>query len=132
MAFEIPTTRVDLGGGHWAVLFNEVKRITARLHEGEIRRHLRPVEEEPLLWSEIEGGQKPWPNDYLLNPADVDQARIAEIYALHQVKEWSFGPVDQATLDDMPRDAFIALRAAVDAHYESDPLAGSGGVSLQN
>ncbi|MCK5642370.1 MAG: hypothetical protein KAJ19_16305 [Gammaproteobacteria bacterium] len=132
MAFEIPTTRVDLGNGHWADLYTEVKRITARLHEGEIRQHLRPLGEEPLLWSELTSEQKPWPNDYVLNPADVDQARIAEIYVLHQVKDWDFGPVDQATLDDMPRDAFIALRAAIDAQYESDPLAVSGGVSSQS
>jgi hypothetical protein len=126
---EMKTIKVDLGGGHWAELYEQVKRKTARLHEDEIRKHFRPLETDPLLMSELSSGQKPWPSDFVINPEAVDQSRIADIYALYQTARWSFGEVCQDVLDDMPRDQFKALKLAIDEAYEVDPLARSGGDS---
>ncbi len=122
---EMLTTRVELGGGEWAELYVEVKQVTSRLHEAEVRKHVRPLEDEPLLMSELSAGQKPWPSDGIVNAAAVDQSRVAEIYALYQVKAWSLGPVDQQTIDDLPKKLFNRLREEIDKLYDVPPLPGS-------
>ena len=122
---EIATERIDLGEGQWADMFTEVKRVTARLHEAEIRKHLRPVDDRPLAFSDVLSGAREWPKDYLINPAAVDHGLVAEVYALHQVKAWSFGPVTQETLDNMPKRFFELLRNDIDERYQADPLQGA-------
>ena len=124
---EMPTERVDLRGNNWAELYVEMKRITARLHEAEIRKHMRPLDETPMLASELRSEARKWPEDFVIDTAAVDSGRVAEHYMLHQVKEWSFGPVDQATIDDMPKHAFDELRAEIDRRYVPNPLPASGG-----
>ncbi len=122
---EMLTKRVELGGGEWAELYAEVKQVTSRLHEAEVRKHVRPLETEPLLMSELGTGQKPWPGDCIVNAAAVDQSRIAEIYVLYQVKSWSLGLVDQQTVDDMSKALFGRLRTEIDKLYDVPPLPGS-------
>jgi len=123
---EITTTRIDLGGGDWAEAYGQVKRVTMRLHEQEIQKHFRPLDDEPLLLSDLTEKRKGWPEDFVVNAAAVDNGRIAELYMLHQVKAWSFGPVDQETIDGMTRDKFEELRKALDGLYEPNPLAAGG------
>jgi hypothetical protein len=58
----------------------------------------------------------------------VDFTAVNDIILLGQVKEWSFGPVDQATLDGLPEKVQERLVNEANALYgEQGPLVKGGG-----
>jgi len=126
---ELQTVRVELSNGGFAVLFKDVLRKTARLHEAELKKYMVPVEtmadgSGKILISELQAGKEPPKKpDYLIDFNEIDPDSVNRIYLLNQVKEWSLGPVDANTVDNLlTDDDYKALVKEMDRLYKPSPL----------
>lgn len=128
---QLQTTRIDLGDGDFAVIYNKVLRVTARLHEAELRKHMTPVLKDggslKVLASELEALADAPKLDYLIDLAAIDDNAVNEIYIFNQVAEWSFGSVDLPTLEmKVTREQYKTLVREMDRLYKPLPLASAG------
>ena len=105
--FELKTTRLDLDDGDYAVLYQEVRHGTQKTVNALTRPFLKyPEGDGPKFILEGE--------DQKLKVEGLDKVKVeVDLKAINfdavndaiitgQVKEWSFGPVDQETLDGLP------------------------------
>jgi hypothetical protein len=125
---ELPVVHIELENG-WADAYRERLRITARLHQAEMKRCMVPVDDETYKdgkaelskLQELEVMPKP---KFLVDTTLLDNDVINEIYILYQVRQWSFGPVDKQTLDYGLTDTqYAQLVRELDALYKPIPLA---------
>jgi hypothetical protein len=123
------TVRIELPGNAYATAFKDVLRKTARLHEAELRKVMTPIDATTgkVLLSELEAApQAQHKVDYKVDLLAIDQDKVNEIFILNQVAEWSFGPVDYDTLENLvSREQYKALVKEFDRLYKPVPLAGS-------
>ena len=120
---KLTTAVIDLGDGDTATVYVDVLRITARLHEAELHRHMSPVGKEKVLLSQLESADVPPNSDYTIDLAGINDDDINEIFILHQVKEWTLGPIDKHTLDYlMTKDQYRKLVREMDRLYRPLPL----------
>jgi len=127
---KLQTVKVDLGNGDHATIYKDVLRVTARLHEAELRKYMTPVEtfgkDGKILLSELEKMETMPSTEFLVDMTNIDNDAINEIFILNQVIEWSLGPVDKDTLDTrMTREQYKILVKEMDGLYKPIPLAGS-------
>lgn len=129
---EIPTKRIELEDGSWAEVYAEELRITARLHQAEMRKCMVPVDDGiftdgKVLVSALERMATVPKPEFYVDYSRLDNDAINEIFILHQVKAWSFGEVDKDTLDYRVTSAqYKALVREMDALYQPVPLPGAG------
>ena len=114
------TVRIELGAGDYALILKELRHKTSRLVKECLRKYLKP-RTKPVMLSEIQGDTK-------LDDVEIDMDKFnteetAEIILLNQVIEWSFGAVNQESLDNIPTLKYENLAMEVDKLYSSVPLA---------
>jgi hypothetical protein len=142
MSYDIPTIKFELDEGKgWnplkkrdsAVFFKEVRHGTQKAVNAMTRKFLTfPTGQTPKLVvsgeneMRIEGVES---IDVDLGKVDFDA--VNDVLILGQVKEWSFGPVDQETLDGLSEDMRNKLVEEVNKLYgESGPFPKGGGDNL--
>lgn len=137
MAYEPKTIKVELNGhggvlpwkkGEWAVFFQELLHGTQRAVTTVTRQYLDVQGERKLTL----GGEEPAlavkGNVQLeVDLTKVDWDEVNDLILLGQIKEWSFGPVDQDTLDRIPE----AIRGMLvdksnELYGDAGPLAKGG------
>jgi len=131
MAYEMPTKRIEFEGGGYAVLCLQLKHGTQKA----VNAILRPLMKTPdggtvatLSVQEGDGKTKvEGPTEVQIELAQVDFTAVNDIILLKQVNEWSFGPVDQATLDVVPEPIIERLVEEANGLYGEVPLAKGGG-----
>ena len=124
---ELDIFEIKLTEGQWAHAYKERLRITVRLHQAEMMKCMVPIDDDVYTdgkaqlskLQELETMPKP---NFLVNALLLDNDAINEIYILHQVKSWSFGPVDKQTLDKMPDRLYKELVEELDRLYKPIPL----------
>lgn len=141
MTFEPKTIKVELDGGegfgpfkkaNFAILYQELRHGTQRRVNAMTRPLLNYGGPSPKLVMDQEEGK---PKIEGAGKVDIDLAKIDfdavnDIIIVGQVKEWSFGPVDQDTLDGLPESLRGALVAKCNELYgAAGPLAEGGGVN---
>jgi len=127
---KLETVKIDLGGGDHALVYKDVLRVTARLHEAELRKCMTRIEmfgdDGKVLLSELERMETEPKSDFLIDMDRVDNDAINEIFVLNQTVEWTLGPVNRETLDrGMTREQYKAMVQEMDRLYKPVPLAGS-------
>ncbi len=115
------TVRIELGDTDYAIVLSEMRHRTTKLVRQALQKCLKP-RGKPILLSEIKTGAE------LLTEAEIDFEKLdsdqnAEIILLNQTTEWSFGEVNQETLDNIPTSKYEKLIAEVDKLYSQPPLA---------
>jgi hypothetical protein len=141
MSYEIPTIKVDLTDGKaWnplkkrdsAVFFKEVRHGTQKAVNAMTRKFLTfPNGQNPKL---VVTGEKDMRIEGVesidVDLAKVDFDAVNDVLILGQVKEWSFGPVDQEILDGLSEDMRNKLVEAINKLYgESGPFPKGGGAN---
>lgn len=127
---KLETVKIELGGGDYAVVYKEVLRRTARLHEAELRKYMTPLEmigkDGKVKMSELEKMETLPTVDYMVDMTNVDNDAINEIFIVNQVVEWTIdGPVDHDTIDSkLTREQYKVLVKEMDGLYRPVPLAG--------
>jgi len=139
MTYEPETKKVELeaeGGGFgpfkkrpYAVFYVELRHGTQKAVNALTRPFLKYPDKPPKLTIQgddepkVEGGQSVAIDLTAISWDEVNDAIIAG-----QVKEWSFGPVDQATLDGLPERIRERLVNECNLLYGAlGPLAKGGG-----
>jgi len=139
MTYEPKTIKVNLDGGkgigpfkksEYAVFFQELLHGTQKAANLVSRQHLViPEGQKPPTLVIEEGGEAKvvGAKSFDIDLTAVDWTTLYDVMIMGQVKEWSFGPVDQATLDGLPESIRGRLVKEVDALYgNSVPLAKGG------
>jgi len=131
MSYEPKTERVDLGGELYAVLFTETRHGTQRAVNSLTRPFLKyPDGKAPKLTLQGED-QKPTVEGATAVEVDlgaIDYDAVNDAIIVGQVKEWSFGEVNQASLDSLPEGFRAALVAKCNELYgAAGPLVKGGG-----
>ncbi len=112
MAYELKTVKVELNGskglnpfkhGEYAVFYQDFLHGTQRAVNLLTRQHLIfPEGKSPVLVKEGEGKPKLEGGTTVgIDLAAVDWEAVNDTILIGQVKEWSFGPVNQETLDGL-------------------------------
>ena len=138
MSYEPETKKVELDGGGgfgpfkkklYAVFYVELRHGTQRAVNALTRPFLKYPDKPPILTVKgegelkVEGGQSV---DIDLTTVNWDE--INDVIITGQVKEWSFGPVDQETLDGLPEQIRGRLVNECNLLYGAmGPLAKGGG-----
>lgn len=116
MAYEIKTERLDLGDGDFAVLMVELKHKTERAVGDLMKKFIKAPQGIKIsipetgkvdqavkdLAAEAKKVQAQVIGTLEIDFANADFIGAVNITILYQVKEWSFGPVTQEVLDEMP------------------------------
>jgi len=133
MTYEPKTTRMDLGGGNFAVLFQELRHGTQRKVGALTRPFLKYTDGKPPKLTIQEGeGEKATPILEGSTKAEIDLDvidfdAVNDTIIIGQVQKWSFGPVDQETLDNIPEAVRGALVEKCNELYgAAGPLQNSG------
>jgi hypothetical protein len=126
---ELELVTINLPGGAEAHVFKDVLRKTARLHEAELQKYMTPIDPDShrVLQSELKAKPLAGAVDYQIDfiAVDANKHKINEIFILNQVHDWSFGPVDYATLEAMvSREQYTKLVEEIDRLYGPSPLPG--------
>lgn len=130
---------LDEGGGFnllkkrpYADFFLELRHGTQRTVAAIVRPYANiPAGDNPAKLSVSEDGTANYTGgrtvEIELNK--VDWTAVDDVIILGQVEQWSFGPVDQATLDSLPDDVVKKLVAISNQLYggTNSPLPGGGG-----
>ncbi len=133
---ELEKVRIELPGGTYALVYKDVLRKTARLHEAELRKHMTPFNQfgdpKKVLRSSLKDNPQRGVVDYYIDfvAVDANNERINEIFILNQTLEWSFGPVTLEVLETgLTRDQYQLFVEEIDRLYKPSPLPGRGSVS---
>lgn len=128
--YEAKTAKLNLGDEQWAVLFQEIKHGTQKAVNLMTRPFMEYADGKSPKLTFKEGEENPkveGGTSIRVDMAKVDWDAVNDIIIIGQVKEWSFGPVDQATLDGIPDTMRNALKRECDRLYgESGPLPKGG------
>lgn len=131
MAYEPKTERVDLGDDLFAVFFTETRHGTQRAVNALTRPFLKYPEGKPPTLTLQGEDQKPTVEGSKVVEVDlaaVDYDAVNDTIIVGQVKDWSFGPVNQETLDNIPEDIRRKLvQKANELYGATGPLAKGGG-----
>jgi hypothetical protein len=111
--------RIELDGDY-ALLWPEMRHKTTAALQRNLRKYMKP-RGKPILLSELTP-ETNLINDYEIDTASFDQHEQNDIKILNQVTEWSFGPVTQDVLDNLPTRQYDRLIAEVDKLYAEPPL----------
>lgn len=122
MAYEPKTIKVELDGGNgngptdtgpFAVLYQEFRHGTQRAVNTITRPFLDYGGPSPKLSIDQEEGKPKieGANEVQIDLTKIDFDALNDAIIVGQVKEWSFGPVDQDTLDGLP-EAFRGVLVA--------------------
>lgn len=126
---KLETVTIDLGNGDHAVVFKDVLRVTARLHEAKLKEYMKPVGKPagPVKMSDLERMETMPKTDYTINLDDIDNDAINELFIVNQVQSWTIdGPVNHETIEHkMTREQYKILVQEMDRLYKPVPLAGS-------
>lgn len=131
MTYEPKTERVDLGNDLFAVFFTETRHGTQRVVNALTRPFLKyPDGKPPTLTLQgedrkpkVEGG-----TTVEVDLAAVDYDAVNDVIIVGQVQEWSFGPVNQETLDSIPEDVRAKLvQKANELYGTTGPFVKGGG-----
>jgi hypothetical protein len=113
----------------WADFFLELRHGTQRA----VNELVRPFAVVPEGNAKIQVGEDLQPK-YIggktveIEVNKVDWTAVDDIILLGQIKEWSFGPVDQATLDSLPDEVVKTLVNEANLIYgKQGPLPKGGG-----
>lgn len=126
------TIRLDLGEGNHAVFFLETLHRTQKAVNLLTRPFLQyPGGAPPKL--ELKEGEKPkvvGTTTVEVDMSKLDFDAVNDAIIIGQVKEWTFGPVNQDTLDGLPESVREALKDECNRLYgSSGPLPKGGGVN---
>ncbi len=126
---KLETVRIELPGGEHAVVYKDVLRRTARLHEAFLRQYMRPITPPsgPVKMTDLEKMETMPKTDYTIDLNAIDNDAINELFIVNQVVEWSIdGPVAHDTIENkMTREQYKVLVKEMDRLYTPVPLAGS-------
>lgn len=138
MTYEPKTIKVDLGGGNgfgpfkgkgnYAVIYQDLRHGTQR-SVNELTRPLMqfPDGKPPKLTLGQDGPTVQGATAVEIDLDKVDFDAVNDLIIIGQVKEWTFGPVDQETLDDIPEKVRAVLVQKVNELFGAAvPLAHSG------
>lgn len=135
MAYELETKKLKIEGngfgpfkkGHYAVFYIEMLHGTQKVVNALTRPYLKPDGDQPATLTVEEDGQPKIEGSKKLkiDLVTVDFDAVKDAILLGQIKEWSFGPVDQVTLDGLPLSIRDLLVAEIEQLY-SGPLAKGG------
>lgn len=135
MSYEMETKKIKLEGngfgpfkkGHYVVFFAEMRHGTQKAVSALTRPYLKPAGDQPATLKVEDGGPATFEGSTSLevDMMKVDWDAVNDVIILGQVKEWSFGPVDQSTLDDMPRTLRDRIIEEINKIY-SGPLPKGG------
>lgn len=141
MAYELKTVKVELNGSKgflgpfkkadYAVFYQELLHGTQRAVNAISRPHLTyPEGSRPTLVVEGEDLKVEGAKTVDIDLIAVDWDAVNDVIIIRQVKEWSFGPVTQETLDGLPKTVRDGLVNEANRLYAKQrPLARGGGVS---
>jgi len=115
MVYELKTEKLDLGDGDFAVLYIELKHKTEKAVSDLMRKYIKApqglkitipndgkVDVAAASLAAQAKDQVKILGDLEIDFANADFQGSTDIMILFQVKEWSFGAVTQAVLDEMP------------------------------
>lgn len=127
--YEGNTITLDLGDDQSAVLFQEIRHGTQKAVNQLTRPFLEYADgKSPKLTVQDEKTKIEGSDAVKVDMTKVDWDAVNDAIIVSQVKEWTFGPVDQATLDGIPDRMRNALKRECDRLYgESGPLPEGGG-----
>ncbi len=129
--YEIKTTRLELEDGNYADFFQELRHGTQKAVNTLTRPFLKyPGGKTPKLTLK-DGDEKPKVEGATVVEVDmakVDWDAVNDSIIVGQVKEWSFGPVNNETLDNLPATIRAKLKNECDRLYGAQgPLQRGGG-----
>lgn len=131
--YEGKTTTLDLGDGQSAVLYQEIKHGTQKVVSQMTRPFLEYADGQGPKLTIKDGEDQPkveGAKTVKVDMAKIDWDAVNDAIIIGQVKEWTFGPVNQATLDQIPESVRAKLKAECDRLYgENVPLPEGGGGS---
>jgi len=126
---KLETVTIELGGGDNAVVYKDVLRVTARLHEAKLKEYMKPVGKapSPVKMSDLERMETMPKTDYTIDLEAIDNDAINELFIVNQVQSWTIdGPVTHDTIERlMTREQYKILVQELDRLYKPVPLAGS-------
>ena len=126
---KLETVTIDIGGGDSAVVYKDVLRVTARLHEAKLKEYMRPVGKPlgPVKMSDLELMETMPKTDYAIDLEAIDNDAINELFIINQVVSWTVeGPVNHETIEHLlTREQYKTLVQEMDRLYKPVPLAGS-------
>jgi len=129
MTYELETKKVELGEGLCAVFYVELRHGTQRAVNALTRPFLKFPDKPPQL--AIEDKDKltvKGDTNVTVDLAAVNWDEVNDAIIVGQVKEWSFGPVNQATLDGITERIRGRLVSECDLLYgKAGPLPKGGG-----
>jgi len=139
MAYELKTVRVELNGSKgiglfkktdYAVFYQELLHRTQKAVNLLTRSKLTfPEGKPPTLVIEGEDQMRVEGAKTIdIDLTAVDWTTLYDEMIIGQVKEWSFGPVDQGTLDGLPESIRGRLVKEVDVLYGKQRPLPKGGV----
>lgn len=114
------TIKVDFGDGDYAELFEQLKHGTARRIQ-EIYAHYQsnPAYQEAIRLSELKERIKA----LQAIVSEEDLTRANDVMILGQIKQWTFGEISQAVLDNISEGQHQILSAEANRLY-APPLPG--------
>lgn len=120
------TKRFDLGDGDYIELYVEMKHGTSRRIQAIYSPYLRDPEVLKVISSKAPDEERISKiTDIVGHSPDIGLANDALI--LGQTCQWTFGEINQDTLDEMPERKYELIRGAVNEMYGSVPLPKGGG-----
>ena len=120
---ELKKVRIELPGETYAVVFKDILRKTARLHEEELKKAIKRPDDTLISLKELKPGTSLPKPDIKLDWWDLDNGAINEIFILNQVAEWPFGPIDRDTLEmKVSKEQYEKLVEEMDRLYQPSPL----------
>lgn len=126
--YEHEIERIDLGDGHWTVMFRELKHGTERRIGALGRKAFKGKDGvNPTFEIKDTDGK---PGASVTGGIEVDLEQFdayaaTDLMILLQTVEWSFGEISQEVLDDLPARIREKIKTAVNERY-AYPLAVSG------
>jgi len=129
--YEGKTITLNLGDDQSAVLYQEIKHGTQKVVNQMTRPFLEYGDGKTPKLTIKDGEEKPvveGADTVKVDMSKVDWDAVNDVIIIGQVKEWTFGDVNQATLDGIPDAMRNALKRECDRLYgESGPLPKGGG-----
>lgn len=116
--------RIDLDGGDYALVFEEMIHRTQRLIKEANSRALG-MEKFRELQKALNNAKNPEEAKQIIEQAFAgidNDSETEEIILLNQITEWSFGTVDKQTLEELPVTKYDKLLAEVNRLYTPRPF----------
>ena len=121
MPYEHQTERIELGEGHYTVMFEHLKHGTERRVKEIGRQYLRGKDGiNPTFKMEDKDGEQKGSvsGEFEIDLERFDDSSGTDCMILMQTIEWSFGPIVQETIDDLPIEMRDQINDWMVAHYQ--------------